>query len=371
MKTENSNKGPLFGLKIVEFAGIGPAPLTGQLLSDLGAHVIKIDRELQDRKSSNILDRNKNIITLDLKSARGKELAKKLICKADVLIEGFRPGVMERLELGPTDCEKINKSLIYGRITGWGQDGPYSQKAGHDINYLSITGALHAIGMKNAPPIPPLNLLADYAGGTMFLILGVLSALWERNLSGKGQVVDAAMVEGVPALMSLIYSYLAEKKWKNERMSNLLDGGCPYYRCYETKDGKYISVGALENKFFAILIKQLGLNESWISEQTNQEKWPQLGDELRTVFLTKTREEIREIFNETDACVEPILTFDEVENQPHNLARDIFIRIEGVLQANPAPKFSRTPTEPISNKKDHENNQKSLFKIWGIDENFK
>ena len=257
---EPIHSGPLNGLKIIEFEGIGPAPLAGQLLSDLGADVVKILRKHAKIKKEPILDRNKKTIPLDLKNINDKVIVKKLITKADVLIEGFRPGVMERLGLGPKDCEKINPKLVFGRITGWGQDGPYAKKAGHDINYLAVTGALNAIGYKNSEPIPPLNLLGDYAGGTMFLIMGILSALWERNTSNKGQVVDAAMIEGVPALMSLIHTFMAQDNWNNDRSSNLLDGGCPYYKCYKTKDNLYVSVGALENKFFAILIEKLELN---------------------------------------------------------------------------------------------------------------
>jgi len=360
------NKGPLFGLRIVEFEGIGPAPLAGQLLSDLGAQVVKIERGNREKSSTNILDRSKSTITLDLKSPGGNKIARKLISKADALIEGFRPGVMERLGLGPKDCEKINPGLVYGRITGWGQDGPYSQKAGHDINYLSITGALNAIGLKSQPPIPPLNLLADYAGGTMFLILGILSALWEKSHSKKGQVIDAAMVEGVPALMGLIHSYIAENKWTNEREENLLDGGCPYYRCYETKDGNYVSVGALENKFFAILVEKLGLKLDWVTEQTNKQKWPELTEELKNIFITRTRKEWGKIFEGTDACVEPVLNWEEVENHPQNKDRNIFFKKNGVLQANTAPKFSRTSANDLP---DTDNIQKSLQDIlreWQI-----
>ena len=366
MNKTNSNYGPLFGIKVLEFEGIGPAPLAGQLLSDLGAEIIKVCRKVQDHDPSNILDRNKDVIALNLKKPLEKKIATKLISKADVLIEGFRPGVMERLELGPEDCEKINSRLIYGRITGWGQSGPYSQKAGHDINYLAITGALHAIGMKDQPPTPPLNLLADYAGGTMFLIMGILSALFERTYSNKGQVVDAAMVEGVPALMGLIHSYVADNKWKNRRGSNLLDGGCPYYSCYKTKDDRYVSVGALENKFFSILIDKLGLSKTWVTEQEEETKWPQLKSELAQIFKTKTRNEWGEIFNNTDACVEPVLSFEEVGSNPQNKYRSTFFRKNGVLQANVAPKFSRTfPNQP------KETNQSSktlndILKEWEI-----
>ncbi len=361
-----TNSGPLCGLKIIEFEGIGPAPLAGQLLSDLGADVIKIKKKTNNLRKEPILDRKKNIINLNLKSNKDKELTKKLISKADVLIEGFRPGVMERLGLGPTDCEKINAKLIYGRITGWGQDGPYAKKAGHDINYLAITGALNAIGNKETPPIPPLNLLGDYAGGTMFLIMGILSALWERNSSKKGQVIDAAMIEGVPALMSLIHTFISEKNWNNTRSSNLLDGGCPYYRCYETKDGLFVSVGALENKFFAILIEKLKLNQNWIKDQYNKSKWEQLRKEFSEKFLTKTRKEWESIFFETDACVEPVLNFTEVEGNSQNQARKIFYRENNILQANIAPKFSRSTPKNQSDKECLAKTTEQFLKEWDI-----
>ncbi len=366
MRKQPTNLGPLCGLKIIEFEGIGPAPLAGQLLSDLGAEVIKIEKKTNKQKIEPILDRNKSIITLDLKSNEDSAFAKKLISKADVLIEGFRPGVMERLGLGPVDCEKINPKLVFGRITGWGQNGPYSKKAGHDINYLSITGALNAIGFKNAEPIPPLNLLGDYAGGTMFLIMGILSALWERNNSNKGQVIDVAMIEGVPALMSLIHTFISEKNWKNSRSSNLLDGGCPYYRCYKTKDELFVSVGALENKFFAILIEKLGLDPEWIKEQENKSKWDKLTYEISEKFLTKTRNEWTKIFIDTDACVEPVLSFDEVEKNPQNQERKVFFRKNNVLQANIAPKFSRSMPEDPLIKRSEPKTIIQILKEWNI-----
>ena len=361
------HSGPLNGLKIIEFEGIGPAPLAGQLLSDLGADVVKILRKHTKIKKEPILDRNKKTIPLDLKNINDKVIVKKLITKADVLIEGFRPGVMERLGLGPKDCEKINPKLVFGRITGWGQDGPYAKKAGHDINYLAVTGALNAIGYKNSEPIPPLNLLGDYAGGTMFLIMGILSALWERNTSNKGQVVDAAMIEGVPAIMSLIHTFMAQDNWNNDRSSNLLDGGCPYYKCYKTKDNLYISVGALENKFFSILIEKLELDHNWIKNQEDKSKWEQLNHEISSKFLTKTRNEWANIFFDTDACVEPVLNLNEVESNLQNHSRNIFIRENNTLQANIAPKFSRgipkNPLELSSMSKTF----KQISKDWGID----
>ena len=361
------HSGPLNGLKIIEFEGIGPAPLAGQLLSDLGADVVKILRKHTKIKKEPILDRNKKTIPLDLKNINDKVIVKKLITKADVLIEGFRPGVMERLGLGPKDCEKINPKLVFGRITGWGQDGPYAKKAGHDINYLAVTGALNAIGYKNSEPIPPLNLLGDYAGGTMFLIMGILSALWERNTSNKGQVVDAAMIEGVPALMSLIHTFMAQDNWNNDRSSNLLDGGCPYYKCYKTKDNLYISVGALENKFFSILIEKLELDHNWIKNQEDETKWELLTQEISAKFLTKTRNEWSKIFHNTDSCVEPVLNFNEVESNLQNQSRNIFIRENNILQANVAPKFSRSmPQNPLKHVSELKTcNQ--ILREWDID----
>ena len=360
------HSGPLNGLKIIEFEGIGPAPLAGQLLSDLGADVVKILRKHTKIKKEPILDRNKKTIPLDLKNINDKLIVKKLISKADVLIEGFRPGVMERLGLGPKDCEKINPKLVFGRITGWGQDGPYAKKAGHDINYLAVTGALNAIGLKNSEPIPPLNLLGDYAGGTMFLIMGILSALWERNTSNKGQVIDAAMIEGVPALMSLIHTFMAQNNWNYDRSSNLLDGGCPYYKCYKTKDNLYVSVGALENKFFAILIEKLELDHNWIKNQEDKSKWEQLNHEISAKFLTKTRIEWANIFFDTDACVEPVLNFNEVESNLQNQSRNIFIRENNTLQANVAPKFSRSVPKSRLNENSLSKTTDQIIKEWGI-----
>jgi len=249
----------------------------------------------------------------------------------------------------------------------WGQDGPYAKKAGHDINYLAVTGALNAIGCKNSEPIPPLNLLGDYAGGTMFLIMGILSALWERNTSNKGQVVDAAMIEGVPALMSLIHTFMAQGNWNSDRSSNLLDGGCPYYKCYKTKDNLYVSVGALENKFFAILIQKLALDHNWIKNQEEKSKWEQLTNEISAKFLTKTRKEWADIFFDTDACVEPVLNFNEVESNLQNQSRDIFIRENNTLQANIAPKFSRSmPQNPLKQVSELKTcNQ--ILREWDID----
>ncbi|MGB7287276.1 MAG: CaiB/BaiF CoA-transferase family protein [Salaquimonas sp.] len=339
--------GPLSGLKVVEMAGLGPCPLAGQLLADLGADVVVIDRKSAKADPSDINRRSKRSIALNLKSEGGLLVAKKLIANADILIEGFRPGVMEKLGLGPKDCHQKNPGLVFGRMTGWGQDGPLAKSAGHDINYLAITGALHAIGRKGEPPVPPLNLVADYAGGTMFLLLGVLSALYERQTSGLGQVVDAAMVDGVPALMGLTHMMFAKGQWSNNREDNLLDGGAPFYRTYETSDGKYVSVGPLEPQFFAELVEKAGLPETRKQTQYDRATWPDCHKELETVFKSKSRDEWTALFEGGDACIAPILNFDEVENFPHNKARGIFQTHDGVMQAAPAPRFDRTPSASI------------------------
>lgn len=336
--------GPLQNLRIIEMTGLGPCPLAGQLLADLGAEVIVIDRKSGIADPTDINRRNKRSIALNLKSEQGLVIAKQLIADADILIEGFRPGVMEKLGLGPGSCHIENPTLIYGRMTGWGQTGPLAQTAGHDINYLSITGALSAIGKDKEPPIPPLNLAADYGGGTMFLLLGVLSALFERSQSGKGQIVDAAMVDGVPAMMGLIHSWFAQKSWTTQRESNLLDGGAPFYRCYETADGKHLSVGPLEPHFFTEMVNLSGLPADEITTQYHQDQWPDKRETYQTVFKSKTREEWMALFDDTDACVAPVLDFNEVETHPHNAERENFIRVDGVLQAAPAPRFDRTPT---------------------------
>jgi len=328
-------------------SGLGPCPLAGQLLADMGAEVITIDRSSTAVDPTDINRRNKQSIAIDLKTKAGLEIALKLIERADILIEGFRPGVMEKLGLGPGDCLARNPKLIFGRMTGWGQTGPLAKTAGHDLNYLAITGALNSIGLKDKPPIPPLNLVADYGGGTMFLLFGVLSALFERSQSGKGQVVDAAMVDGVPAMMGLLHSWMAQQQWTSQRESNLLDGGAPFYRCYETAEGKYLSVGPLEPKFFAELIEKAGIVQEHAQNQYDSASWPDKHAEYEAVFLSKNRDEWMKIFDSSDACIAPVLEMDEVESHPHNASRETFVRIDGVLQASPAPRFSRTsPNTP-------------------------
>ncbi len=328
--------GPLAGLKIIEMAAIGPVPLAGQLLGDLGADVVVIDRKSGRPDPTDINRRNKRSIALDLKSEAGRATLLKLLETADILIEGFRPGVMEKLGLGPTDCPD---HIIYGRMTGWGQHGPLAQTAGHDINYLAITGLLHAIGPKDRP-VPPLNMVADYAGGNMFLLMGVLSALYERQTSGKGQVIDAAMSDGVPVLASLIHSMIARGQWTPQRESNMLDGGAPFYRCYETADGKHMSVGPLEPQFFTAMSDILGIE----LPQYDRTQWPIHHERLREIFASRTRDEWTASFDGTDACVAPVLDWAEAPDHPHNVARETFIAPDGISQAAPAPRFSRSPS---------------------------
>jgi alpha-methylacyl-CoA racemase len=338
--------GPLAGLRVVEMAGLGPCPLAGQLLADLGADVIVIDRKSGKADRSDVNRRSKRSVALDLKREGAVAAALDVIARADVLIEGFRPGVMEKLGLGPEPCLARNPRLVYGRMTGWGQEGPLADRAGHDINYLSITGALGAIGRSGEPPVPPLNLAADYAGGTMFLLLGVLSALFERNSSGRGQVVDAAMIDGVPALMGIFHTMLARGMWNAEREANLLDGGAPFYRCYETADGKYMSVGALEPQFFAEFARIAGIPPDHCASQYDPSQWPARREQYAAIFRSRTRAQWEAAFAGSDACVAPVLGWDETAAHPQNAARGIFRNVDGVMQAAPAPRFDRTPAPP-------------------------
>jgi alpha-methylacyl-CoA racemase len=342
--------GPLHGLRIVEMAGLGPCPLAGQLLADQGADVVVIDRRSAPADPTDINRRGKRSVAINLKTPDGLEVARRLITQADILIEGFRPGVMESLGLGPAECHALNPALIFGRMTGWGQTGPLAHTAGHDINYLALSGALGAIGRADGPPIPPLNLVADYGGGAMFLIFGVLAALYARGRSGEGQVVDAAMVDGVPAMMGLLHQALARGEWRQQREANLLDGGAPFYRCYTTRDGRALAVGPLEPHFFATLVALAGLPPEHCADQHDAVTWPNRCAQYAQLFVRKTRDEWMAIFNGTDACVVPVLDWDEVEHHPHNAARGTFIRIDGVLQAAPAPRFDPSradvPTPP-------------------------
>ncbi|MEQ6249272.1 CaiB/BaiF CoA-transferase family protein [Sulfitobacter sp. HNIBRBA3233] len=334
--------GPLSSLRIIEFSGLGPAPLAGQLLADLGATVIAVDRATAKADPTDINRRGKRSVVLNLKSGEGVAAAHDLVASADVLIEGFRPGVMERLGLGPEDCPD---TLVYARMTGWGQDGPGAQVAGHDINYLGLTGALFAMGDADRPPAPPLNLVADYGGGTMFLLFGILSALIERGVSGKGQVVDAAMVDGVSAMMGLIHSMLARGSWSEDRQANWLDGGAPFYRCYMCKCGGFVSVGALEPQFHALLLEKAGLPLDHQDDQNDTAQWAERRAAYAAAFAQRTRDEWSDIFAGSDACVAPVLRFSEAADHPHLAQRGTFIAPGGVAQAAPAPRFSRTSAD--------------------------
>ncbi|MFK7838317.1 MAG: CaiB/BaiF CoA transferase family protein [Sulfitobacter sp.] len=331
-------QGPLASLKVVEFSGLGPAPLAGQLLADLGADVITVDRKAAPADPNDINRRGKRSVVLDLKSDDGLNAAKALIAASDVLIEGFRPGVMERLGLGPDSCPD---TLIYARMTGWGQDGPLAQVAGHDITYLALTGALNAMGEAGRPPVPPMNLVADYGGGTMFLIFGILAAVIERGVSGKGQVVDAAMVDGVPAMMGLIHGMLGSGFWSETRGSNWLDGAAPFYRCYACLDDKFVAVGALEPQFYAILIERLGLPEDYRATQNDRQTWANRTAEFEGIFSSRTRDAWADVFDGTDACVAPVLTFSEAAAHPHLAARRTYVSPGGLQQSGVAPRFSR------------------------------
>lgn len=341
--------GPLQGLKVIELAGIGPGPMCCMLLADLGADVVRIDRlepsglGLAQEPRFDVNGRNRRSVALNLKSPAGQEAVLRLLDSADVLIEGFRPGVTEGLGLGPADCHARNPRLVYGRMTGFGQAGPMAQAAGHDLNYIALTGALQAIGAAGGPPVPPLNLVGDYGGGALYLAFGVMAALYERQRSGRGQVVDAAMVDGAASLSSLFFGLMASGNWDGPRGANLLDGGAPFYSTYETADGKFISLGPLEPKFFASLAAALKLEERFVKRQYDRRIWPDMRQAIATAVLKHTRDEWCAMLEGSDTCFAPVLSFEEAPNHPHALARQAFVTVEGVKQPGPAPRFDRTP----------------------------
>ena len=344
--------GPLSGTKIIELAGIGPGPFCGMLLADMGAEVIRVDRAgSAPRRAVDVLTRGRKSIAVDLKSDAGKEAVLKLCESADAIFEGFRPGVTERLGLGPTDCMARNEKLVYGRMTGWGQEGPMAQAAGHDINYISLVGALHGIGEKGGKPVPPLNLVGDFGGGGMMLAYGLVCAMLEAQKSGKGQVVDTAMVDGAAILMGMFFTMMGVGAYSMERGTNLLDGGAHFYGTYETKDGKYISLGSIEPQFYALLVEKAGLDAERFSAQMDGGRWDEFKAELTQVFKTKTRDEWRELMEGTDVCFAPVLALDEVHEHPHNIARNSFREIDGIVQPAPAPRFSRSePATPTGSR---------------------
>lgn len=348
---EERRAGPLAGLTIIEMAGLGPVPLAGLMLAELGARVVRVERKAKARSFLHVppefdLDRHgRDIVKVDLKDPRGTALVLDLIAGADVVIEGFRPGVMERLGLGPDVCMKRNPKLIFARQTGFGQEGPLAERAGHDITYLAYSGALHAIGETNGKPIPPLNLVADFGGGTMFLLTGLLAALVERGISGKGQVVDAAMIDGVAMLTAPFHSFVATGFWKDKRGSNLLDTGAPFYDTYETADGRHVAVGCLEPQFFAEFARLLPLDTAFVSRQYDLSSWGEMRAAIAVRFREKTRDEWAAIFEPTEACVAPVLSLAEATRHPHNVARNVFAAKGKMARPRPAPRFSRTPGE--------------------------
>lgn len=342
--------GPLQGLKIVEIGSIGPGPFCAQMLADMGAEIIRVDRkgggDFILPAKFNVLHRSRRSIAVDLKKPEGVEAVLKLIERADALIEGFRPGVMEQLGLGPDVCLERNPRIVYGRMTGWGQEGPMAKAAGHDINYIALSGVLHCIGRKGENPVPPLNLAGDFGGGGMYLAFGVMCGVYEAQKSGRGQVVDAAMVDGSAAMMGLFYGIRAAGAWSLERGVNLLDTGAHFYDTYETSDGKWISVGSIEPQFYALLLKHAGLEDDPdFQNQMDFAKWPVLKKKIAEVFRTKTRDDWCEIMEGTDVCFAPVLDMVEAAAHPHNVERKTFVEVDGVLQPAPAPRFSRTMPE--------------------------
>lgn len=339
--TERS--GPLAGVRVVELAGIGPAPFAGMLLADLGADVVRVDRPGTAGGDDDLLNRGKRSIAVDLKHERGPDTVLGLVERADVLIEGLRPGVTERLGVGPERCHEINSALVYGRMTGWGQSGPLASTAGHDIDYISLSGMLHLIGRNGGPPQVPANLLGDFGGGAMYLVVGVLAGLLETKSTGQGQVVDAAIVDGTAHLGTMLFSLFASGGWSTERGTNLLDTGAPYYDVYETADGGYVSVGALEPQFYAALLEGLGLNGPF-PDRDDEATWPELRERFTTIFKQRTRDEWSDIFTGTDACVAPVLSMAEAAQNPHVADRETLVDNGGAPQPAPAPRFSRTPS---------------------------
>ncbi len=362
--------GPLHGLKVIEIGSIGPGPMCAMLLADLGATVLRIDRKepsglgVPRPPQFDLVLRNRPAMPLDLKQRAAVDLVLDLVSRSDVLIEGFRPGVMERLGLGPDVCLARNAKLIYGRLTGWGQTGPLANTVGHDINYIALTGALHAIGRAGQAPAPPLNLVGDFAGGSMYMAMGILAAIYEMQSSGKGQVVDAAMVDGVASLMTQPHGTFAAGLMTNERGTNITDSGAPFYDVYECADGKWVTLGAIEKKFYAEALRVLDLN-GLLEDQWNRARWPDTRAQLAATFKTRTRDEWSQLFEGTESCFAPVLTIDEAPQHPHLRARETYVDIDGVVQPMPAPKFSRSvPPTPQAAKAWDANQAGKILRPW-------
>lgn len=368
------SKGPLAGLKVIEIAGIGPGPFCAMMLADMGADVLRVDRASavgqkgQEAAAKDVLNRGRRSIAVDLKSDDGRQVVLDLAAKADALLEGFRPGVMERLGLGPDVCLGINERLVYGRMTGWGQDGPWSKMAGHDINYISIAGALHAFGRKGEQPTPPINMVGDFGGGGMLLAFGLVCGMLEAAKSGKGQVVDAAMVDGSAILMTMVHAFMAMGMWKDERGVNLLDTGAHFYDVYETADGKHLSIGAIEPQFYAEFLEKLGLSDDpAFAAQMDSAGWDGLKEKVQAKVLTRSRDEWAQIFDGSDACVAPVLSITEAPAHPHNAHRKTFIEVSGIPQAAPAPRFSKTPAGVPGRAPTPGEHTASALLDWGFD----
>ena len=343
--------GPLSTLRVIEMAGLGPTPHAGMVLADLGAEVVRVDRPsgpspITGLRETDLVNRNRRSVDLDLKSAGAVDDLMRMVERADVFIEGFRPGVAERLGVGPDACLERNPGLIYGRMTGWGQTGPLAPRAGHDINYISINGVLDAIGRPDERPVPPVNFVGDYGGGSMLLTVGILAALFERGRSGLGQVIDAAMVDGSALLSQIVWSLSAQGLWRGQRGTNLIDGGAPFYDTYRCSDDRFVAVGALEPQFYRALLEGLGLvDDPTMPPQHDRSRWPELRTRLVETFEEKPRDEWAEIFGDTDACVTPVLSRDEALTHPHIVARDTIVEVDDIPQAGAAPRFSRTPAD--------------------------
>ena len=362
--------GPLKDIKVIEMAGIGPAPFCGMILADMGAEVISVERITAAGRgsSADIASRGKKSIAVDIRKPEGQEIIKKLIDSADVLIEGFRPGVMEKNNLGPDALLNINPKLIYGRMTGWGQTGPLANAAGHDINYIALSGVLGAIGKKESPPPPPLNLIGDFGGGGMLLALGVCAALNTVNKEGKGQIIDAAMTEGSALLMSMMYGMLSSGIWTDSRDSNLLDGAAHFYGCYECKDGKFVSIGSIEPQFYALLREKMNIDEDIFDNQMDKTSWSALRENLEIRFKEKTRDEWCEIMEGTDICFAPVLSMNEAIKHDHNIERNSFFNMDNVIQPSPAPKFSYSKSEVSHPPVKVGTHTKEIMSSLGLDE---
>jgi alpha-methylacyl-CoA racemase len=361
--------GPLTGLRVVELAGLGPAPHACMVLADLGAEVVRVERPSRfdlGAPTQDALLRGRRSVTADLKSPDGVGRVLALAERADVLVEGYRPGVAERLGIGPDVCLGRNPRLVYGRMTGWGQDGPLSPRAGHDLNYLGLTGTLSAIGRAGERPVVPLNLVADFGGGSMLLLVGLLSALVERQASGRGQVVDAAMVDGVATLSAMLWSFRSMGAWGDDRGTNLLDGGSPFYDTYECADGRYVAVGALEPQFYAALLERLGLDAADLPPQMDPAGWPVLRKAFTEAFLSRTRDDWAAVFDGVDACVTPVVELSEAPDHPHLVARRTFTDVDGARQPSPSPRFSRTPAEMPAPAVAPGADTDAVLRDWGI-----